>query len=122
MLAVEKIDLHYGAAQALRSVSFTAKPGSVTCVLGRNGVGKTSLIRAIVGQQPVSGGTNTSTAGRKHAASSGTGTRRAAPKAVRCRCGHAAANDTRWRCACHGAARGRKRLIAGRIGSCHCGL
>jgi ABC-type branched-subunit amino acid transport system ATPase component len=48
MLAVESIDLFYGAAQALRSVSFEAKPGRVTCVLGRNGVGKTSLMRAII--------------------------------------------------------------------------
>jgi ABC-type uncharacterized transport system ATPase subunit len=37
-----RIDLHYGAAQALRGVSLTAEPGKVTCVLGRNGVGKTS--------------------------------------------------------------------------------
>ena len=47
---------HYGAAQALRGVSIAAEPGKVTCVLGRNGVGKTSLLRALVGQQPISGG------------------------------------------------------------------
>jgi urea transport system ATP-binding protein len=57
MLEVDNIDLHYGAAQALWSVSLSAKLGQVTCVLGRNGVGKTSLLRAIVGQQPVSSGT-----------------------------------------------------------------
>jgi urea transport system ATP-binding protein len=56
MLNVEDIDLHYGAAQALRGVSLTAEPGKVTCVLGRNGVGKTSLLRAIVGQHPISRG------------------------------------------------------------------
>jgi len=56
MLAVDRIDLHYGAAQALKSVSLTAAPGQVTCVLGRNGVGKTSLLRAIAGQHPVSTG------------------------------------------------------------------
>ncbi|MEM1306264.1 MAG: urea ABC transporter ATP-binding subunit UrtE [Pseudomonadota bacterium] len=56
MLNVDAIDLHYGAAQALRGVSLHAKPGAVTCVLGRNGVGKTSLLRAIVGQQPISAG------------------------------------------------------------------
>jgi urea transport system ATP-binding protein len=56
MLTVDSIDLHYGAAQALRRVSLVAKPGEVTCVLGRNGVGKTSLMRAIVGHQPISGG------------------------------------------------------------------
>jgi urea transport system ATP-binding protein len=59
MLSVEAIDLHYGAAQALRRVSLTAAPGAVTCVLGRNGVGKTSLMRAIVGHQPISHGTIT---------------------------------------------------------------
>jgi len=56
-LAVQSIDLHYGAAQALRNVSVTAGPGSITCVLGRNGVGKSSLLRAIVGLHPVSRGT-----------------------------------------------------------------
>jgi urea transport system ATP-binding protein len=59
MLTVDSIDLHYGAAQALRRVSIAAKLGEVTCVLGRNGVGKTSLMRAIVGHQPISGGSIT---------------------------------------------------------------
>jgi urea transport system ATP-binding protein len=57
VLGVDKVDLHYGAAQALRGVSLKAEPGKVSCVMGRNGVGKTSLLRAIVGQQPISGGT-----------------------------------------------------------------
>ncbi|MGF1657967.1 MAG: urea ABC transporter ATP-binding subunit UrtE [Rubrimonas sp.] len=57
MLSVEKVDLHYGAAQALRRVSLTAEPGRITCVLGRNGVGKTSLLRAVMGQQAISAGT-----------------------------------------------------------------
>jgi urea transport system ATP-binding protein len=56
MLTVESIDLHDGAAQALRHVSVAAEPGKINCVLGRNGVGKSSLLRAIVGHQPVSGG------------------------------------------------------------------
>src|SRR5579862_402973 len=56
MLEVKNINLHYGAAQALRGVSLNAEVGKVTCVLGRNGVGKTSLLRAIVGQHPVSCG------------------------------------------------------------------
>ncbi|WP_448955033.1 urea ABC transporter ATP-binding subunit UrtE [Labrys neptuniae] len=56
MLEVSDLDLHYGAAQALRSVSMKALPGRITCVLGRNGVGKSSLLRALVGQQPASQG------------------------------------------------------------------
>src|SRR5690349_13420389 len=56
MLEVTNIDLHYGAAQALRGISLKAEPGKVTCVLGRNGVGKTSLLRALIGQHPVSRG------------------------------------------------------------------
>src|SRR3954449_6275529 len=56
MLDVQTIDLHYGAAQALRGVSLQAEIGEVTCVLGRNGVGKTSLLDALAGQQPISGG------------------------------------------------------------------
>jgi len=56
MLIVNSIDLHYGAAQVLRGVSLAAEAGKVTCVLGRNGVGKTSLLRALVGQHPISRG------------------------------------------------------------------
>ncbi len=56
MLAVDGIDLFYGASQALRQIKLTAKKGKVACVMGRNGVGKTSLLRAIVGQQPVRAG------------------------------------------------------------------
>ena len=59
MLTVTNVDLYYGAAQALRSVSMTAQTGEITCVLGRNGVGKTSLMRAIVGHHPVRRGTIT---------------------------------------------------------------
>jgi urea transport system ATP-binding protein len=56
MLSVEAVDLYYGASQALRRVSLTAKPGEVTCILGRNGVGKTSLLRAIFGLNPIRSG------------------------------------------------------------------
>ena len=59
MLEVNNIDLFYGAAQALRGVSLKVEPGKVACVLGRNGVGKTSLLRAIVGQHPIANGSIT---------------------------------------------------------------
>ena len=56
MLEVTDLVVDYGAARALRGVSMSAAAGEVTCVLGRNGVGKTSLMRAIVGRVPVSAG------------------------------------------------------------------
>ncbi len=56
MLKVKNIDLYYGASQALKSVSCEANIGEVTCVLGRNGVGKTSLMRGVVGQHAVRNG------------------------------------------------------------------
>ena len=57
MLSVDKAVLHYGAAEALRGVTMNAKAGQITCILGRNGVGKTSLMRAIVGHHKLTSGT-----------------------------------------------------------------
>jgi urea transport system ATP-binding protein len=57
MLTVEGLDLYYGASRVLKSVALEAELGQVTCVMGRNGVGKTSLMRAICGQQKVQTGT-----------------------------------------------------------------
>ena len=57
MLSVQNVNLYYGAAQALRGVSLSAGIGRVFCLLGRNGVGKTSLLRAICGLQPIASGT-----------------------------------------------------------------
>lgn len=56
MLSVSNLDLHYGAAQALRSVNLEVPDDKVTCLLGRNGVGKTSLLRAIIRQIHASAG------------------------------------------------------------------
>ena len=59
MLDVTDLTLHYSGSQILHGVSVTASPGSVTAVMGTNGVGKTSLLRAIAGRHPHSGGTIT---------------------------------------------------------------
>lgn len=56
MLKAEGLNLYYGASHALRDVTLTAEAGRITCVLGRNGVGKTSLMRALVGLQGVRSG------------------------------------------------------------------
>ncbi len=56
MLTVNNLTLHYGKSQILSGVSLEAKAGAVTCVMGANGVGKTSLLRAISGAHPRSGG------------------------------------------------------------------
>ena len=53
MLRVDDVHLYYGASHTLRGVSLTADKGQVTCILGRNGVGKTSLLRALFGLQPI---------------------------------------------------------------------
>jgi urea transport system ATP-binding protein len=57
MLKATGIDLFYGASQALHGISLTAEQGKVTCILGRNGVGKTSLIRALSGLTAIKAGT-----------------------------------------------------------------
>jgi len=49
MLKVDNVDIFYGASQALKKVSLTAETGKVTTVLGRNGVGKTTLLKSITG-------------------------------------------------------------------------
>ncbi|MEM9344370.1 MAG: urea ABC transporter ATP-binding subunit UrtE [Pseudomonadota bacterium] len=57
MLHIRDLDLHYGGSQILYGVDIDATPGEVTCVMGVNGVGKTSLLKAISGTHPMSGGT-----------------------------------------------------------------
>jgi urea transport system ATP-binding protein len=57
MLSVEGVNLYYGASHTLHDVSITASKGKITCLLGRNGVGKTSLLRAIFGLKGISSGT-----------------------------------------------------------------
>ena len=59
MLAVRNLTLHYRQSQILHDVSLDAECGQITCVMGTNGVGKTSLLKAIAGVHPRSGGTIT---------------------------------------------------------------
>ncbi len=56
MLEAKGIELSYGASICLRGVDLVAEPGTITCVLGRNGVGKSSLMRAIMGLERIRGG------------------------------------------------------------------
>lgn len=49
MLTLEGVSAGYGGALVLRDLSFVAKAGEVTCIMGRNGVGKTTLMRCIMG-------------------------------------------------------------------------
>ena len=59
MLKAENINLHYGASQALYGATVTAEKGKITCVLGRNGVGKSSLMHTITGRHKISSGSIT---------------------------------------------------------------
>jgi len=56
MLRATGIRLSYGASLCLRGVDLAADPGRITCVLGRNGVGKSSLMRSVMGVERISAG------------------------------------------------------------------
>ncbi|MEM6390216.1 MAG: urea ABC transporter ATP-binding subunit UrtE [Pseudomonadota bacterium] len=56
MLQTRDLTLHYGGSQILNGVSIQAAKGEVTCIMGTNGVGKTSLMNAISGNHARSGG------------------------------------------------------------------
>ena len=59
MLTVQNINQYYGGSHILRDVSLTAAPGKVTVLLGRNGVGKTTLLKSLMGLVPIKSGTIT---------------------------------------------------------------
>lgn len=56
MLQVEKLHQFYGGSHILRGLSFEVNVGEVTCLLGRNGVGKTTLLKCLMGLLPVKEG------------------------------------------------------------------
>ena len=57
MLVVDNLNQYYGGSHILRGLSFTAEPGKVTTLLGRNGVGKTTLLKSLMGLVPTRSGT-----------------------------------------------------------------
>jgi len=59
MLEAKDINLYYGASHILRGADVSAERGRITCLLGRNGVGKTSMLRGLTGHTPIRSGTVT---------------------------------------------------------------
>ena len=59
MLSVQNLHQYYGGSHILRDVSLSATPGKVTVLLGRNGVGKTTLLKSLMGLVPIKSGSIT---------------------------------------------------------------
>ncbi len=59
LLKVSSLNQYYGGSNILRNLSFEARLGEITVILGRNGVGKTTLLKSLMGVLPVKGGTVT---------------------------------------------------------------
>lgn len=57
MLQVSELNQYYGGSHILRGLSFETRPGEITCLLGRNGVGKTTLLKCLMGLIPAKSGT-----------------------------------------------------------------
>ncbi|MCW5557309.1 MAG: urea ABC transporter ATP-binding subunit UrtE [Verrucomicrobiae bacterium] len=58
-LSLDKINAYYGESHILRNVSFTIEPGEVVCLMGRNGMGKTTTLKTLMGLLPARSGTIT---------------------------------------------------------------
>ncbi|HVB46881.1 MAG TPA: ATP-binding cassette domain-containing protein, partial [Burkholderiales bacterium] len=56
MLSVEHLNQYYGGSHILRDLSFELQQGQVTALLGRNGVGKTTLLKTLMGLVPAASG------------------------------------------------------------------
>ncbi|NLM85926.1 MAG: ABC transporter ATP-binding protein [Clostridiales bacterium] len=56
MLNVKNLNLHYGAIHTLKDISFDVKPGEIVSLIGANGAGKSSILNAVSGLVPISGG------------------------------------------------------------------
>ncbi len=56
MLAVDHLHVAYGQSEVIRGISFELQPGETLAVMGRNGMGKTTLLKALIGMLPVTSG------------------------------------------------------------------
>ena len=62
MLALDRVDVYYGKARALEQVSIDIADGEIVCLVGRNGAGKTTVLRTLMGLLPCTSGGACSTA------------------------------------------------------------
>jgi branched-chain amino acid transport system ATP-binding protein len=59
LLSVDRLEVHYGPLHAVRGVSFDVRAGEIVVLLGANGAGKSSLLKALIGLEPIAAGTVT---------------------------------------------------------------
>ena len=83
MLTVERLDVAYGGSQVLWGVDLDVPDGQVVCLMGRNGVGKTTLLKAVMGLLPARGRPRRASTGTTSRAGRPTGAR--APASATCR-------------------------------------
>ncbi|MFT6266763.1 MAG: urea transport system ATP-binding protein, partial [Oleiphilaceae bacterium] len=53
MISIKKVNQHYGGTQILWDLDLDIEPGSRTCIMGRNGVGKSTLLQCMMGLRPI---------------------------------------------------------------------